>query len=92
MRDDGRGIDWLALQRKARELGLPHGSDAELVEVMFFEGVTTRQCATEISGRGVGAGAARAACERLQGRVAVSSSAGQGTAFTFSFRESVLEC
>ncbi len=92
VRDDGRGIDWVALRRKARELGLPHGSDAELVEVMFSEGVTTRHVVTEISGRGVGAGAARAACERLQGRVAVSSSAGRGTAFTFSFDQSVLEC
>jgi two-component system, chemotaxis family, sensor kinase CheA len=76
--DDGAGIDWGAVADKATELGIPATTRAELHELLFRDGVTTRHEATEISGRGVGMGALRAATEALGGRVGVASE-GQGT-------------
>ncbi|HYU16260.1 MAG TPA: Hpt domain-containing protein, partial [Candidatus Acidoferrum sp.] len=52
--DDGRGIDWDRLQVEAESHGLPCRTRADLVAAMFRDGVTTRDMASEISGRGVG--------------------------------------
>jgi signal transduction histidine kinase len=83
--DDGRGIHWDRIAEKAKELGLPCTSRSDLVDAMFKSGVSTAEAVTEISGRGVGAGAARAETERLGGRVLVDSEAGRGTRFEFRF-------
>jgi two-component system chemotaxis sensor kinase CheA len=83
--DDGRGIDWRALGAKAQRLGIPAESEHELVEALFASGVSTREQADAVSGRGVGLGAARDACRELGGRVEVLTSAGAGTTFRFSW-------
>ncbi|MFK7742195.1 MAG: ATP-binding protein [Planctomycetota bacterium] len=85
LRDDGRGIDWDRVRLKADQLGLPHATDSELVDALFAAGLSTRDDANEISGRGVGLGAVREACEALGGRVETCSESGVGTVFQFRF-------
>lgn len=77
--DDGRGIDWPRLRTRAAEKGLALPDE----ELLFADGLSTKQVITEISGRGVGLGAARAACRALGGRVEVTSQPGVGTRFAF---------
>jgi two-component system chemotaxis sensor kinase CheA len=88
--DDGRGIDWGKLRERARAAGLPAATRADLVEALFADGISTKEGATEISGRGVGMSAVRAACEKTGGRIRVDSEPGQGTRFQFSWPASVL--
>jgi two-component system chemotaxis sensor kinase CheA len=83
--DDGRGIDWAALGERARGLGYPAGNDAEIREALFRDGVSTAKQVSEISGRGVGMGAVRAAARALGGDVVVHSHPGQGTRVEITF-------
>lgn len=83
--DDGRGIDWNALGERARRLGIPAGSDAELREALFHDGVTTSEHVSEISGRGVGMGAVRAAARAMGGEIAIHSQSGRGTRVEITF-------
>lgn len=81
--DDGRGIAWESVERKAQALGLPHQTRTELVDALFAEGLSTRDEVTETSGRGVGLGAARRACQELGGHVEVESETNGGTTIRF---------
>jgi two-component system, chemotaxis family, sensor kinase CheA len=81
--DTGRGIDWAAVERQARSRGLVATSKKDLTDALFADGFSTNQNATELSGRGVGLGAVRQACEDLGGTVEVESSPGVGTTFRF---------
>jgi two-component system chemotaxis sensor kinase CheA len=83
--DDGRGIDWKALATKARKAGLPAQTHADLIDAMFSDGISTRDQASEISGRGVGLAAVRAAATALGASIDVRSELGAGTCFTFRF-------
>ena len=83
--DDGRGIDWSALGERARRLGIPAGSDAEIREALFHDGVSTSEHVSEISGRGVGMGAVRAAARAMGGDVAIHSQRGHGTRVEITF-------
>lgn len=83
--DDGRGIDWSRVAEKARAAGLEAGTHAQLVEALFSDGLSTRSEASELSGRGVGTSALRAACLELGGAVDVVSRPGEGTRFVFTF-------
>ncbi|HYQ28753.1 MAG TPA: ATP-binding protein [Polyangiaceae bacterium] len=88
--DDGRGIDWEKVKLKAARMGLPNGTHEELVEVLFADGLTTRDQATDLSGRGVGLAAVRQSVSALNGLVAVDSALGRGTTFRFTFNEAKL--
>ncbi|MEO7112154.1 MAG: ATP-binding protein [Polyangiaceae bacterium] len=88
--DDGRGIDWTAVAERAHALGLPASNAKELAEVIFADGLSTKQDVTESSGRGVGLGAARAECMALGGSVSIQTEQGVGTCFRFSFPESTM--
>jgi two-component system chemotaxis sensor kinase CheA len=81
--DDGRGIDWEAVRKRALERGLPSVTREELVDALFRSGLSTRNVVTEMSGRGVGLHAVREACVALGGRVSVDSELGRFTRFTF---------
>lgn len=89
--DNGRGIDWSRVEQKALSLGLPCGSQSELFEALFVDGVSTRETVSETSGRGIGLSAARAACAKWGGHVEVESAAGEGTTFRFVWPTSVLK-
>ncbi len=80
--DDGRGVSWERVRNKARTLGLPADTTADLVEVLFADGVTTASEISELSGRGIGMSALREVCRELGGTVHVESSPGQGTRLT----------
>jgi two-component system chemotaxis sensor kinase CheA len=84
--DDGRGIDWGAIADKAQSLGLPHTTQAELLDALCAEGVTTRGAASDVSGRGVGMASLRERIRSLQGRLEVRSAKGVGTSWFIRFR------
>lgn len=90
--DDGRGIDWGAVARRARAERLPAVTADDLTAALFHDGISTRDEASEHSGRGVGLGAVRAACARLGGRVEVHSAPGRGTSFRFVFSPQAVSC
>jgi two-component system chemotaxis sensor kinase CheA len=83
--DDGRGVDWEAVRRKAANLGLPSDTEADLVRAIFTTGVTTRDEVTTLSGRGVGLSAVRQQVEDLGGTTVVETERGHGTCFRFTF-------
>jgi two-component system chemotaxis sensor kinase CheA len=66
-------------------MGLPCETLEQRVEALFAAGVSTKDEATELSGRGVGLGAVRAACHQAGGTVVVTSQPGEGTSFCFRF-------
>ena len=83
--DDGRGIDWDRVRAKAKACGLPHATEADLEAALFSDGMSTRDDVTAFSGRGVGLGAVRSACEERGGHIRVWSRLGHGTRFDFVF-------
>ncbi len=50
--DDGPGVDWERLRRKAGELGVTASAFDEPVKLMCLPGVCSRDTVTELSGRG----------------------------------------
>jgi two-component system, chemotaxis family, sensor kinase CheA len=86
--DDGRGIDPSAVKRRAVAVGeiteqeAEQMSDEEAVELIFLQGFSTAEQLTQVSGRGIGTSAVKAAIEQLRGSVAVKSELGKGTCFT----------
>jgi chemosensory pili system protein ChpA (sensor histidine kinase/response regulator) len=84
--DDGAGIDPETVYQAAVERGLvPAGtrlSPAEKLDLIFWQGVSTRREVTDISGRGVGMDIVRQVATRLQGQVQVWSEPGRGTRIT----------
>lgn len=77
--DDGAGIDWDRVNSKAISRGLPNETEADLVDALFADGVSTRESVTEISGRGIGLSALRQTAVELGGDVDVRSTRGKGT-------------
>jgi HPt (histidine-containing phosphotransfer) domain-containing protein len=78
-RDDGRGIDWDALNRKAAALGVMSSG----VELLFEPGLSSREQASQTSGRGVGMWAVKDAADALGARISVKSEPGRFTEFEF---------
>jgi two-component system chemotaxis sensor kinase CheA len=83
--DDGRGIDPSRILTKAREQGLVdnnfHGSQSEILGLIFQPGFSTAETVTEVSGRGVGMDVVQGSINRLRGRIDVESVLGEGTTF-----------
>lgn len=96
VRDDGRGLDYDALRRRGKELGLlspdrPATRD-ELAQLIFRSGFSTRTQASQVSGRGVGMDVVAATLDRIHGWVEVDSTAGQGTQIKLLIpRRSIIE-
>ncbi|MFW5688096.1 MAG: ATP-binding protein [Spirochaetota bacterium] len=85
VRDDGRGIDFDAVARSARRLGLVSSGEPsrnELLKALFHPRFSSREQATEVSGRGVGLDAVQDAVQALHGSIAVATREGVGTRFT----------
>lgn len=83
--DDGTGMDFDALRRKACLMGLLHegaeASDEQVMQMVFTTGLTTASKVTEVSGRGVGMDAVRSEIAALGGRIAAFSESGKGVRF-----------
>jgi two-component system chemotaxis sensor kinase CheA len=86
--DDGRGLDRERILGRARERGLVAGdvrpSDAEIVDLIFLPGFSTKETIDELSGRGVGMDVVKTSIEGLRGRVSLESTPGRGTSITMS--------
>jgi two-component system, chemotaxis family, sensor kinase CheA len=83
--DDGRGLNRDRILAKAREKGLvaenQELNDLEIHALIFLPGFSTAAKVTEISGRGVGMDVVKRNIEGMRGRVGVTSTLGQGSAF-----------
>jgi two-component system chemotaxis sensor kinase CheA len=84
--DDGRGIDWQAIAKRAKERGLPHTTQAELLDALCADGLTTRGDVSETSGRGVGMASLRERVRAMHGRLEVRSAKGIGTSWFVRFK------
>lgn len=91
--DDGRGLHREKILARARARGLvgptEEPEDSSLWKVIFEPGFSTAETVTNLSGRGVGMDVLNTTIKDLRGRIAVSSSAGQGTEVKLSIPLSV---
>jgi len=93
--DDGAGFDGERLRQRAIDMGvlspdkLPDVTEQQSYELAFLPGLSTRDEATELSGRGVGLDAVKAAVERLGGKIGLRSAPGKGSRFTLELPLSV---
>lgn len=94
--DDGGGVDVARVRQLAQERGIVSAenlqtmAEAEIIDLIFAPGFSTATQVTELSGRGVGLDAARAAVERVGGRVSIDSHQGEGTTVTLTVPFSVM--
>ncbi|HEY1752030.1 MAG TPA: MHYT domain-containing protein, partial [Caulobacteraceae bacterium] len=83
--DDGAGIDRGELERRLTAAGEDADTVAalSLAQIVVREGLSSRDCASEVSGRGVGLAAVKAELDRLGGELSVATAPGAGTRFCF---------
>ncbi len=85
--DDGRGIDFDGVIRKAVSIGLVDEGSAgrmgkeEALRLLFSPGFSTRKTITDISGRGIGLDVVANVVNRVGGEVFLDSEPGKGTTF-----------
>lgn len=88
LRDDGGGIDARHLARRAVRMGLldePRAmalAERDLSRLVCLPGLSSRETAGRLAGRGVGMDAVHDAVTGLGGRVEVQSAVGEGTTVT----------
>lgn len=85
IKDDGQGLDYEKIIKKAKEKGLIK-NEAELLEnqiysLIFEPGFSTKDQVTDVSGRGVGMDVVKKTIDRLKGKIEVFSERGRGTRF-----------
>ncbi len=87
IKDDGRGIDPLKIREIARKkenlkhLKFNKMTPEELIQIIFEPGFSSKEEATNISGRGIGMDAVKKCIKDLEGKVWVESEVGEGTLF-----------
>ena len=85
--DDGAGMPLERIREQAIARGLveaahaPQLTEHDWLQFVFLPGFSTAKQVTNISGRGVGLDAARAAIEDVGGTIEVSTTSGRGTSF-----------
>jgi two-component system, chemotaxis family, sensor kinase CheA len=80
--DDGRGIDFAAVEQAARRRGDAPGGD--LMATLLRGGLSTAKDVTTVAGRGIGMDVVRDAAEKLGGAVEARTYPGSGTTFVIS--------
>ena len=84
--DDGAGLDAERIRAKAEAAGLVKPDDVltreETLRLIFAPGLSTKEQATNLSGRGVGMDVVRRNIEALRGTVELDSRLGEGTQVT----------
>lgn len=94
--DDGRGIDAVAVARRAVELGLVSESQLERLhlserwELIFLPGISLSKQQSVTSGMGVGMDAVRNTVRSLGGEIAIETSSPRGTVFRIRLLRRVL--
>ncbi len=81
--DNGKGIDWNKLQEKAKITEIKDKID------LLFNGISTAEEVTDISGRGVGMYAVKSGLEKVGGSIDVESETGKGTNFKLKLPVSI---
>ena len=91
--DDGKGLDRDKIIEKAiakKLIPVNHGlPDSEIYNLIFMSGFSTKENATELSGRGVGMDVVKTAIESLKGTCTIHSTPGQGTSFVIRLPQSL---
>lgn len=86
--DDGAGIDPERIARKALEKGVVSAEQLqsmerrEILDLIFLPGFSTREAASDVSGRGVGMDVVNTNLKKINGSVELDSTPGQGTCVT----------
>jgi two-component system chemotaxis sensor kinase CheA len=86
--DDGAGIDPERIARKAVEKGLVTADRVrtmgkrEILDFIFLPGFSTKEVASDVSGRGVGMDVVHTNVKNMNGTVELDSTLGQGTTVT----------
>ena len=87
IKDDGKGIDTDRVGRKAVEKGLVTEeqlaamSQREMFDLIFLPGFSTKEKASDLSGRGVGMDVVKTNIKKLNGLIEIRSERGQGSEF-----------
>jgi two-component system chemotaxis sensor kinase CheA len=85
IKDDGAGIDPARVRQKALEKGLISAermrtlSEREILDLIFLPGFSTRDSASDVSGRGVGMDVVNSNLKKVNGTVELNSVLHQGT-------------
>ncbi|MBL6724686.1 MAG: Hpt domain-containing protein [Rubripirellula sp.] len=81
--DDGRGLNFESIQRKAIQLGLANPGEIlprdELSKLILRPGFTTRSNISSVAGRGIGLDVVASDLEKMRGWIDIASTAGLGT-------------
>lgn len=83
--DDGRGIDWTRVADAASRNGIASQTPEDLVNALFADVLTTSDQLSSTGVRDAGMAVVKASCDALDGRVAIISTVGKGTTFSFDF-------
>lgn len=91
--DDGAGLNYDGLKKKAVSLGLVKPdhtmTESEIINLLFMAGVSTAAEVSDISGRGVGMDVVKRSIESAGGSISVKSVANKGSIFTVKLIKSV---
>ncbi len=88
--DDGRGMNAERLRAKALEKGIITDEEANSMDerqsfnLIFLPGFSTKDVASDVSGRGVGMDVVRTNIQKLNGSIEIKSSPGKGSTFVIS--------
>ncbi len=93
--DDGRGLDTEKIKQAAVSKGVTtqveadQMDSAEILEMIFRPGFTTKESVDDTSGRGIGMNIVQDTVRRLTGSIRIHSEVGKGTRFTLSLPVSI---
>lgn len=87
IKDNGKGIDHEKVAKKAIEKGLVTEEQVaamgqrEILDLLFIPGFSTKEKASDLSGRGVGMDVVRTNIKKLSGIIDIKTEIGQGSEF-----------
>lgn len=85
--DDGKGINVEKLKTAALKLGIVNPEEVmnlnknEILNLIFYSGLTTSLIITDISGRGLGLAIVKSVIEKLNGTISIETKETEGTTF-----------
>lgn len=92
--DDGRGLDFEQLEKKALETGLLKPGrhfPSQILKTLFMPGFSSRKEVSSLSGRGVGLDAVKEDIQALKGKINVKTTKGKGMSFIITLPLDSLE-
>jgi two-component system chemotaxis sensor kinase CheA len=95
IQDDGKGIDYHIIKKKAIEKGLvsreaaENMSEMDIIMFIFEPGFSSMDQVTAISGRGVGMDVVKRALDSIGGNISVETRVGTGTCMSLSLPSSM---